>query len=244
MTLDEYLQQFRLATNPYMRALGAEAIEQLGSVVDQAISLNFAIWEYGIFEFVFKPENFGIRFHKSGKAELIWIDLAEHITNREEAELILKERRWRHAILPHKLDYQFMPTIIQDYYIEACDNAFTVENLRKYWRRKSSRIEKKHSRKLRLREMVARNDKEAVGHWIARHNLSQSLYKGFSATVVDDLEMSLGDVEKLINDRGYLIARPVISIEEKVERYMAEFDETNHGVFPTTRFPLTHEGEV
>jgi hypothetical protein len=244
MTLDEYLQQFRLATNPYMRTLEIEAIRQLEEVVDQVISLNFAIWEYGIFEFVFKPENFGIRFNASGRAELIWIDLAEHIVDLDEASSILMERRWRHAMLPHKVDYQFMPTIVQSYFMEACDKALTVENLHKYWRRRSNRIEKAHSRKLRMREIVTQDSKRAAGYWIARHNLSQSLYKGFFPQTIDDLAMPLSDVERLINDRQYLMVGRVISVEEKAERRMAEFGGAELRVFPVVRSPFSQEGKT
>jgi hypothetical protein len=244
MTLDEYLQQFRLATNPYMRTLELEAIRQLEEVVDQVISLNFTIWEYGIFEFVFKPENFGIRFSANGKAELIWIDLAEHITDLDEATSILKERRWQHAVLPHKVDYQFMPTIIQNYFIEACDKSLTVENLNKYWRRKTNRIEKARSRKLRMREIVTQDSKKAVGLWIARHNLSQSLYQGFLPHTIDDLAMPLSDVEQLVSDREYLTAGRVIPIEEKVERHTAELGGTDLRVFPVIRSTFSQEGKT
>lgn len=244
ITLDEYLQQFRLAANPYMRTLEMEAVRQLEEVVDQVISLNFEIWEYGIFEFVFKPENFGIRFNSNGRAELIWIDLAEHITDLDEAASILKERRWRHAMLPHKVDYQFMPTIIQDYFMEACDKSLTVENLHKYWRRKSIRIEKARSRKLRMREIVTQDSKKAVGYWIARHNLSQSLYKGFLPHTIDDLAMPLSDVEQLLDDRAYLTTGRVISVEEKMERRMAEFGGTDQRVFPIVRSTLSQEGKM
>src|SRR5687768_17399544 len=81
MTLDEYFQKFRLATNKYVRTLDYDSVAMLRSVIEQVVKLNYEIWEYGVFEFVFKPENFGIRIQKSGKPELIWIDLAEHITD-------------------------------------------------------------------------------------------------------------------------------------------------------------------
>lgn len=241
ITLDEYLQQFRMATNPYMRSLDIHSAQQLSDVVDQIIALNFAIWEYGIFEFVFKPENFGIRFDKNDKPELLWIDLAEHITDQQKAIAILAESRWRHAVMPQKLDYQFMPAIIQQYYVDMCDKHLTAENLQKYWRRKSDQLEKTHARKLRMREIVTRDSKKAVSHWIARHNLSQSLYKGFSPAVIDDMEFPLGDIEKLLADREYLTAEKMTSVEEKVERAIAEFRDNDQHIFPIVRPPLSYE---
>lgn len=232
MTLDDYLQQFRMASNPYVRQLEAGNVRQLKSVIDQIIGLNFKIWEYGIFEFVFKPENFGIRFAKNGKAELIWIDLAEHITDILEAERILAERRWTHAIQPHKVDYQFMPAILQDYYVDACDKALTAENLHKYWRKKCIRAENLQARKLKLRQAVARTDKKVVSHWIARHTLSLSLYQGFSSQTIDDLQMPIHDIELLVNDHYYISSDKTTSIEEKIERHVAESGGGAPKVFP------------
>lgn len=237
ITLDDYLQQFRMASNPYVSKLGAGAIRQLKSVVDQIIGLNFKIWEYGVFEFVFKPENFGIRFAKNGQAELIWMDLAEHITNIEEAERILAERRWVHATLPHKVDYQFMPVILQDYYIEACDKALTVDALRKHWRKKCIRAENIHARKLQLQQAVARTDRKVVSYWIARHTLAQSLYQGFSSDTIDDLQIPTHDVELLVNDHYYINSDDTTHTEEKIERHRAESGDGVYRVFPLLQPP-------
>lgn len=64
LTLDEYFQKFRLATNKYVRTLDYDSVTILRNVIDQIVELNYQIWEYGVFEFVFKPENFGIRITK------------------------------------------------------------------------------------------------------------------------------------------------------------------------------------
>ena len=225
MTLDEYLQQFRLAANPHLRTLDAAAIRTLKGVVAQVIQLNFAIWEYGIFEFVFKPENFGIRMNGRGEPELIWMDLAEHITDLAQAEAILAERRWLHALMPHKVDYQFMPAVLHDYYAEMCDKAFTAEALHKRWRKKCVRAETAERRKLRMKEAVTADDKKTVALWVARHNLSESLYRGFSENNVDDLQIPVGDIELLLGDkyREGMQKRP--SAEERMERHMAELGE-------------------
>jgi hypothetical protein len=221
MTLDEYLQQFRLASIPYARVLDAGSIGTLKKVLSQIVQLNFAIWEYGIFEFVFKPENFGIRITKQGEPELIWMDLAEHITDLKQAEAILAERRWMHALMPHKVDYQFMPTVLHEYYAEVCDKALTVEALRKKWRKKCIRAEAAERRKLRMKEAVTGNEKKTVALWVARHSVSSSLYQGFDEKNIDDLQLPVHDIELLINDKYRVGMEKETSVEERLERRMA-----------------------
>ncbi|HJP80853.1 MAG TPA: hypothetical protein VJ841_00450 [Candidatus Saccharimonadales bacterium] len=218
LTLDEYLQKFRLADNPYARTLDMPTIRQLKRVIDQVVQLNIAIWEFGIFEFVFKPENFGIRTTSRGDIELLWIDLAEHITELKEAESILAERRWRHATMPHKIDYQFMPTILHEEYIAACDKAFTVETLRKHWLLKYNRTQRLQSTVLQVKEFMTRNDKAAVKYWINRHTLPNTLRSGFSEMVIDDMQIPAEDIELLMNDRQYTLSDAQPSPEEKLER--------------------------
>lgn len=242
MTLDEYLRHFRMAANPYARTLELQTIRQLKKVIDQVITLNFSIWEYGVFEFVFKPENFGIRFSSKGEAELIWIDLAEHSTDAEYAEAVLQERRWRHATMAHKVDYQFMPAILHEYYVRECDKAFTVATFRKYWRRKADRKERLQARILRTKELMSRDDKKAVSHWVARHTLAQSLYEGFDEEVIDDMQMPVGDVELLVADRDYMKAKEPASVEESIERRAAERSEGQE-VFPLIISPFLKEKE-
>lgn len=242
VTLDEYFQQFRMASNPYMRTLELKAVHQLKKVIDQIVALHFSIWEYGLFEFVFKPENFGIRFNARGGLQLIWIDLAEHITDLSAAETIIAERRWRHATMTHKVDYQFMPIILQEYYIEVCDRMLTIDNLHKYWRRKSEQIERSQVRKLRVKELLSTDDKKTVRHWISRHTLSQTLYQGFRPETIDDMQLPISDIEALISDRHYADNEKKVSIEERVERRMSLRDEPVQNVFPLV-IPLFSQKE-
>lgn len=200
LTLDEYFQKFRLATNKYVRTLDYDSVTMLRSVIDQIVKLNYEIWEYGVFEFVFKPENFGIRITKTGKPELIWIDLAEHITDYDQARSILVEKRWLHPLQTHKIDYQFMPLILADYYADTCDKAFTVRELEKRWHRKCRSVERKHAGILRVKELIEVNRQKKVGFWIARHNLRESLHRGFPDSSIDDMQIPLGDIEMLLSD--------------------------------------------
>lgn len=219
-TLDNYFKQFRLAKIPYVRELNTQSINQLKNVIDQMISLHFAIWEYGIFEFVFKPENFGVRYHNDS-LDLMWMDLAEHIAEREEAETILGEKRWLHPLMEHKVDYQFLPTILHSYYADACNAAFTVDNLRKHWRKKCIRAEQRYANQLRIKEILSRSDKKAISYWVARHNAPTSLYQGFPEERIDDMQIPPEDLQKLLNDTAAsskILPHPQ---EERIERIMS-----------------------
>lgn len=243
LTLDTYLQRFRLAGNKYTRTLDTQSIRMLKSIIEQIISLHYLIWEYGIFEFVFKPENFGIQFKHGGAPQLIWMDLAEHISDLKDAEKIIKESRWLHPLMPHKVDYQFMPAILHDYYTEVCNQAFTVDQLRKKWRTKSKHIEHQHAKRLRLKEITTRDPKKSVSYWVARHNLSNSLYRGFAERSIDDLDIPAADLSMLLTDRNRKNPDSLAFIEEKIERTIAASDPSLQLPTPFVT-PPTHESQA
>lgn len=237
MTLDAYLQHFRLASISYTRDLDIQTIRMLKHVTKQMIALNFLIWEYGIFEFVFKPENLGIRFSKHGSVELIWMDLAEHITDLQKAEEIIGEKRWLHPLMPHKIDYQFMPSVLHDYYTQACNKAFTVENLRKHWRRRCIKAEARRARELKVKEVLSYNHKQSVTYWVNRHNLSVSLYRGFHKHTIDDMDIPIADLELLLRDRHRANPPENSFREEQIERHLARSKPLVRLLFPLP----THE---
>lgn len=231
-TLDTYLQHFRLATISYTRELDVHATRALKSVIRQIIDLNYMIWEYGVFEFVFKPENIGIRQKADGHIELIWMDLAEHITDLEQAARIIGEKRWLHPLMPHKIDYQFMPTVLHEYYTETLNAAFTEEILRRKWRRKCLRAEERHAKQLRLKELLSRDSKASVGYWVARHNLHQSLYRGFPDYTVDDMEIPVEDLQLLLHDKHRRLSDDTGYIQEKIEREKSVIQQESQLLFP------------
>ena len=233
-TLDVYLQHFRLATISYTRELDVQATKALENVIQQIVQLNYMIWEYGVFEFVFKPENIGIRQRADGRIELIWMDLAEHITDLEQAARIIGEKRWLHPLMPHKIDYQFMPTVLHDYYTETMNAAFSEEILRKKWRKKSLRIEERYAKQLRLKELLSRDSKASVGYWVARHNLHESLYRGFPEHSIDDMEVPIEDLQLLLRDKHRRLPPNNGYIQEKIEREKSvmQRENTNPLLFP------------
>jgi hypothetical protein len=233
VTLDDYLQNFRLATISYTRELDIESIKLLKQVINQMIALNYTIWEYGIFEFVFKPENLGIRPRANGSVELIWMDLAEHITDIEQAAAIMHEKRWLHPLMAHKVDYQFMPTVLHEHYTKVLNEAFSEESLRKHWRRKCIRIEERAAKKLVVKEFLSRSDKQSVGFWVARHNLSKSLYRGFPDTGIDDMGIPVEDLQMLLQDKHRENLYQSRYVQERIERKQSGYS-NDKLLFPST----------
>jgi hypothetical protein len=136
--------------------------------------------------------------------------------------------------MPHKIDYQFMPTILHQYYAETCDKAFTAEQLRKHWRQKCMRAEQAHAKRLRLKEITTRDKKKAVSYWVARHNLATSLYRGFAKRSLDDLNIPAGDLRLLLADKNRTDIPDSAFLEEKIERALASDEQPASLLTPAT----------
>lgn len=199
-TIGHYLEHFRFVQPNYPNELTGNDIAIVKKLVQEIIALHYRIWEYGFFEFVFKPENMGIRRNGS-KTEVIWMDLAEHITDKDQAEAILAERRWQHSLLAHKIDYIYMPAILHDYYSKACDEAFTIQEFRKRWRKKCVAYEQRRQRQLRRKAFFTKNPQQKVALWIAQQNTKNTLYQGLSTGRIDDMHIPHNDLVMLYNDR-------------------------------------------
>jgi hypothetical protein len=215
-TIGRYLEHFRFVQPNYPNELAHSDITIVEKLVQEIIALHYAIWEYGFFEFVFKPENMGIRLGSS-KTEVIWMDLAEHITDKEQAEAILAERRWQHSLLPHKIDYIYMPAILHDYYVKACDKAFTLQEFRKRWRRKCNTQEQRQQRRLHRKALFTKDPQRRVALWIAQQNVKYTLYHGLASDRIDDMNIPQHDLIMLYNDRQ-IAPRPPHENLEPIER--------------------------
>jgi len=223
-TIGRYLEHFRFIQPNYPNDLAPSDIAIVQKLVQEIISLHYAIWEYGFFEFVFKPENMGIRMRGS-KVEVIWMDLAEHITDKDQAEAILAERRWQHSLLPHKIDYIYLPAILHDYYIKACDEAFTLQEFRKRWRRRCVVQERKQQRRLQRKMLFTKDSQRRVALWVAQQNVPHTLYHGLANERVDDMNIPHKDLITLYNDRQVAPRSP--ENLEPIERDSAAKPATN-----------------
>ena len=219
-TIGGYLEHFRFAEKTLTNEVTTKDIAIIEKLIQKIIDLHYTIWEYGFFEFVFKPENMGV--HQNGNdINIIWMDLAEHITDKAQAEKILLEKRWHHPILPQKIDYIYLPTILQEHYIKACDEAFTLAEFRRRWRRKCDALEAKYRRKLHAQALLMRDERKIVANWIAQQNLHNTIYQGLKPEQIDSMNIPQSDLVLLYNDRRSILTVQQSDILEPVERNLA-----------------------
>lgn len=223
-TISTFWEHFTLAQVPYANELKPRDITVMQTLIDSMIRLNYMLWEYGFFEFVFKPENMGIR-QTNKSFEVIWMDVAEHITDFEQAVIILQEKHWLHPLMTHKLDYVYMPSVLHDYYVKACDKAFTVAMLRKYWRRRSAQLENKTRRKLYVQSLFTRDSKKLVRLWIDQQTIKSSLYSGLLPAQIDNMQIPVEDLTKLFRDRRRL--NGIDTADLNIERRLATTEMTS-----------------
>jgi hypothetical protein len=217
-TVSVFWENFTLAHIPYASALTPQDIKVIEALIDKMIQLNYSLWEYGFFEFVFKPENMGVRQSKHG-LDVIWMDAAEYITDLDQAEAILKEKHWLHPLMTHKVDYTYLPSILHEYYAEACEKAFTADILHKRWRRKSLHYERKARHKIRLRSLMTHDPKKLVRLWIERQTVRSSLYSGLLPEQIDSMQIPVEDLTKLLRDRRQLVGMDASDVD--IERRLA-----------------------
>ena len=217
-TVAAFWETFTLAHIPYANPLTPQDIKIVEMLIAKMIQLNYSLWEYGVFEFVFKPENMGVRHTKNG-LDMIWMDAAEYITDLEKAEAILKEKHWLHPLMKHKIDYAYIPSVLHEYYAEACEKAFTPEMLHKHWRRKSLHHERKARQKLWLRSKFTHDPKKHVRLWIERQTVRSSLYSGLLPAQIDSMQIPIEDLTRLLHDRRQLAGIDTTDLE--IERNLA-----------------------
>ncbi len=218
-TVSNFWETFALAHIPYASALTPRDIKLMENLIEKMIQLNYMLWEYGFFEFVFKPENMGVRHTKDG-LDMIWMDAAEYITDLSKAEVILKEKHWLHPTMAHKIDYAYLPSVLHEYYAEACEKAFTPEMLHKHWRRRALQHERKVRQKIRLRSLVTHDPKKLVRLWIERQTVRSTLYTGLQSAQIDSMQIPVEDLTKLLRDRRQLAGIDATDLE--IERNLAQ----------------------
>ncbi len=217
-TVSAFWENFTLAHIPYASTLTPRDIKVIETLIASMIQLNYALWEYGFFEFVFKPENMGVRL-SSKKIDVIWMDAAEYVTNIQQAEAILHEKHWLHPLMTNKVDYTYLPSVLHEYYAEACDKAFTPEMLHRHWRRKSDQLERKARWRLRAHALMTRDPKKLVRLWVERQTVRSSLYSGLHSEQIDSMQIPVADLEKLLQDRPQLRGADTADLD--IERRLA-----------------------
>lgn len=202
-------------------------------LVRAIIQLHYKLWEYGIFDTTFKIENVGVVRGRRNVTRAILVDSAEHIFDLNEAEAILRKRKWRHATNPAKTDHLFLPIILHEEYMDTFNRALTVDELRKRWQRKSRAIERRKSFWLSARQFAARSDKKSLALWVERQSLRSDLHRGIPSSRIDSTSIPYADLTVLLGDtRVGKMPLSDYARQEKAERTIyADSDQVSYELY-------------
>lgn len=220
----EFLHPFRFAEMPPQR-ITIRHVHQVRQVMRAIIDLHYRLWEYGIMETTFKLENIGV-IPTSNK--VILVDAGEYTLKLHEAEAIIAEKKWRHALSTDKIDHLYLPTILHKEYSELCNTMLTVEAVRKHWNKRSRIIERRASQRIKLRERLTHDPQKELALWIQQQTLTQHLHSGIPKERIENMLISHADLTMLLEDKRVTIM-PLTDIElqEKAERDLASSQPAN-----------------
>lgn len=194
-------------------------IRRARQLMNTIVELHYGLWEYGIFDMTFKLENVGVVLKGNRVERAVLVDGAEHTYDFDEAKSVIAERKWRHCLNPIKTDHLFLPIILHEEYSEIMSRMLTEEALHKHWQKKSTAIEKRKSRELRLRQLATFDSKKKLGIWMERQNLADELRQGIPRSRIDRSSIPYADLLLLLNDmRAGKIPLGRIGGQEKAER--------------------------
>jgi hypothetical protein len=184
------------------------------------VSLHYHLWEYGILETTFKLENIGIA---ANAQSVTLVDAGEYTLDKHEAESIIEEKKWRHALSTEKTDHLYLPTILHKEYAELCETTLTVAAFRKHWNKRSSTLEHRASKRLKLQERLTRDPQKELRLWIQQQTLHRDLYSGMPKDRIETMLISHEDLTMLLHDTRVGVM-PLTEIErhEQAERTFAE----------------------
>lgn len=199
MPMSQFMHTFRFMRSRAHNATLDDA-RNARRLLKAIVRLHYLLWEYGVFDLTFKLENIGIETHGRTVARAVLIDGAEHTFDLAQAEAALLERKWRHFMDPKKTDHLFLPIVLHEEFSSAFDTAFTVEELRKRWQKKSRAIERRAARKLKFRQLATRDAKKSLLLWMDRQSLKSDLHKGIPEERIDHTHIPYADLILLLND--------------------------------------------
>lgn len=219
--MSQFMHQFRFAQTPPFHITIADT-RRVTRLMQSIVDLHYYLWEYGIFETTFKLENIGV-MSNGRNLEAILVDGAEHTFDLVEAEQIIEENKWHHALTTHKTDHLFLPTILHQQYTELCTKAFTKDELRKRWSRRSNIIERRAAQKLRIKQRITHNSQKELLLWVQQQTLHNSLYSGIPKERIDNSLIPQADLRLLLSDNRISILEPTeLKIQELAERNIAQ----------------------
>jgi hypothetical protein len=215
----EFLHPFRFAEMPPQK-ITIEHVHKVRAIMRAMVSLHYHLWEYGILETTFKLENIGIA---ANAQSVTLVDAGEYTLDKHEAESIIEEKKWRHALSTEKTDHLYLPTILHKEYAELCETTLTVTAFRKHWNKRSSTLEHRASKRLKLQERLTRDPQKELRLWIQQQTLHRDLYSGMPKDRIETMLISHEDLTMLLHDTRVGVM-PLTEIErhEQAERTFAE----------------------
>jgi hypothetical protein len=220
----EYLHPFRFAEMPPQR-ITIQHVHRVRQVMRAIIDLHYRLWEYGIMETTFKLENIGV-IAKSNK--VILVDAGEYTLKQHEAETIINEKKWRHALSTEKIDHLYLPTILHKEYSELCNTALTIEAVRKHWNKRSRTIERRASQRIKIRERLTHDPQKELALWIKQQTLHSNLHSGVPKERIENMLISHADLTMLLEDKRLsIMPLTEIELQERAERDLANSQPAN-----------------
>lgn len=199
-----------------------QARQLLRAVVD----LHYRLWEYGIFDITFKLENIGVVMRGRNVEKAVLVDGAEHTYDINEAESVLKERKWHNCLDPKKTDHLFLPIVLHEEFMDTLNNALTDVALKKHWQKKSKAIERRAARRLMVQQALTRDSKKSLTLWMERQSLRGDLHRGIPRECIDGTHIPYADLMILLQDtRAGKLPPNELSVQEDAERAMFANDD-------------------
>lgn len=115
-----------------LRSLGESDLARVRQLIELYIQQTYKMWEYGYSDYVFKLGDTGI----DERGKFVLVDIGEYSSDPEFVLRALSDQRWLHAIISTKIDFPQIPPQLHSYYQKTMTEAFSVENFKKYWRKK------------------------------------------------------------------------------------------------------------
>jgi len=106
--------------------------QKLKQYIEDYVQCIYNVWEYGYSDYIFKLGDTGL--DKNGN--LIVVDLGEWTSDLSFMERAIEEKWWLDNVNHQKHDFPKLPQSLEPFYVETLQNAFTVDELRKRWRKK------------------------------------------------------------------------------------------------------------
>lgn len=235
MPMSHFMHSFRFMRQQ-LHPMAMRDARRARKLMAAIVNLHYRLWEYGIFDIALKLENVGVVIRNGDVVDAILVDGAEHTYDLNEAHAVIAEQKWRHCLNPVKSDHLFLPIILHEEYASAMSNGLTAAALEKHWQKKSNAIERHKSRNLRIKQLLAFDQKKRLQLWMERQGIHNELRQGIPRSSIDTMNIPYADLLLLMSDdRAGIMPLTAIADREKAERTMySQTDQTMNELYRHT----------